>query len=401
MFGRKPTQDGSDSGSRARVRLAGSPNRGNGHNRNGQQSLIECRQLVKTYHSTAGDFPALKEIDLQVGRGEFVAVIGKSGSGKSTLVNMITGIDRPTAGEVLVGETSVGTLSEGKLAQWRGRTIGVIFQFFQLLPTLTVVENVMLPMDFCHMYSGRERRERAMYLLEQVDVAEHAHKLPSAVSGGQQQRVAIARALANDPPILAADEPTGNLDSKTAESVFRLFERQVDEGKTILMVTHDRDLAKRATRTIMLSDGEIIEEYLVQTFPTLSEQQLIQVTRQLERQAFAPGALILQEGALADKFYIITRGQIEVLVDASDGERLVVARMGRGQYFGEIELLRGGANMATIRADPGTGVEVTALDREVFRDLMAESQASRQALEEVAQARIAENANGRNGANHA
>jgi ABC-type lipoprotein export system ATPase subunit len=401
MFGRKPTQDGSDNGSRARARLVGSPNRGNGHNRNGHQPLIECRQLVKTYHSTAGDFPALKEIDLQVGRGEFVAVIGKSGSGKSTLVNMITGIDRPTAGEVLVGDTSVGTLSEGKLAQWRGRTIGVIFQFFQLLPTLTVVENVMLPMDFCHMYSGRERRERAMYLLEQVDVAEHAHKLPSAVSGGQQQRVAIARALANDPPILAADEPTGNLDSKTAESVFCLFERQVDEGKTILMVTHDRDLAKRATRTIMLSDGEIIEEYLVQTFPALSEQQLVRVTRQLERQLFSPGAIILHEGASADKFYIITRGQIEVLVDAADGERLVVARMGRGQYFGEIELLRGGANMATIRAHPGTGVEVTALNRQVFRGLMAESQASRQALEEVAQARIAENANGRNGANHA
>jgi len=216
---------------------------------NGNGRLIECRQLVKTYNSTAGDFPALKEIDLQVDRGEFVAVIGKSGSGKSTLVNMITGIDRPTAGEVLVGDTAVHTLGEGKLAQWRGRNIGVIFQFFQLLPTLTVIENVMLPMDFCHLYSMRERRERAMHLLEQMDVADHAHKLPSAISGGQQQRVAIARALANDPPILAADEPTGNLDSKTAESVFRLFEGLVAQGKTILMVTHDRDLAKRATRT--------------------------------------------------------------------------------------------------------------------------------------------------------
>jgi ABC-type lipoprotein export system ATPase subunit len=357
--------------------------------------------LVKTYHSTAGDFPALKEIDLQVGRGEFVAVIGKSGSGKSTLVNMITGIDRPTSGEVLVGDTSVGVLSEGKLAQWRGRNIGVIFQFFQLLPTLTVIENVMLPMDFCHMYSSRERRERAMHLLEQVDVAEHAHKLPSAVSGGQQQRVAIARALANDPPILAADEPTGNLDSKTAESVFRLFERQVEEGKTILMVTHDRDLAKRATRTIMLSDGEIIEEYLVQTFPTLAEGQLIRATRQLEREAFPPGSLILREGASASKFYIITRGQIEVLVETSDGERLVVARMGRGQYFGETELLQGGANMATVRADPEAGVEVVALDREAFGGLMAESQASREALEKVARSRIAENANGRNGVYHA
>ena len=237
--------NGSIAGLSPRVRPAG-------HNGGrGDQQLIECRDLVKTYRSAAGDFPALKGIDLQIGQGEFVAVIGKSGSGKSTLVNMITGIDRPTSGEVLVGDTSVGGMSEGKLAQWRGRHIGVIFQFFQLLPTLTVIENVMLPMDFCHMYSMRERRERALHLLDQVGVADHAHKLPSAVSGGQQQRVAIARALANDPPILAADEPTGNLDSKTAESVFKLFERQVQEGKTILMVTHDRDLAKRASRKTM------------------------------------------------------------------------------------------------------------------------------------------------------
>jgi ABC-type lipoprotein export system ATPase subunit len=303
--------------------------------------------------------------------------------------------------EVLVGGTSVGTLSEGKLAEWRGRNIGVIFQFFQLLPTLTVVENVMLPMDFCHMYSGRERRERAMYLLEQVGVEEHARKLPSAVSGGQQQRVAIARALANDPPILAADEPTGNLDSKTAESVFCLFERQVEEGKTILMVTHDRDLARRATRTVMLSDGEVIEEYLVQTFPALSEQQLIRATRRLEREAFSPGSIILQEGAAPNKLYIITRGHIEVLVEGSDGERLVVARMGRGQYFGEVELLRGGANMATIRADPEGGVEVVALDPKAFQRLIAGSPPTREALEQVAQVRIAENTNGRNGASHA
>ena len=240
----------------------------NGQALNGEKHLIELHGVDKFYETAAGPFPALKHIDLQVDGGEFVAVIGKSGSGKSTLVNMITGIDRPSAGKVLVGDTAVHTLSEGQLAEWRGRKVGVIFQFFQLLPTLTVIENIMLPMDFCHMYSPRERKERAMYLLEQVEMADQAHKLPSAVSGGQQQRVAIARALANDPPILLADEPTGNLDSKTAESVFRLFEKLVEQGKTILMVTHDRDLAKRASRTIMLSDGEIIEEYLVSAFPS-------------------------------------------------------------------------------------------------------------------------------------
>jgi putative ABC transport system ATP-binding protein len=240
------------------IRRNGSNGASKRHYQNGNEHLIELRKVVKTYESEAGSFTALKDVDLQIDSGEFVAVIGKSGSGKSTLINMITGIDRPTLGEVLVGDTIVHRLSEGKLAEWRGRNVGVIFQFFQLLPTLSVIENVMLPMDFCHMYSMRERQERAMYLLAQVGVAEHAHKLPSAVSGGEQQRVAIARAVANDPPILAADEPTGNLDSKTAESVFRLFERLVDEGKTILMVTHDHDLAKRATRIVILSDGEIV-----------------------------------------------------------------------------------------------------------------------------------------------
>jgi ABC-type lipoprotein export system ATPase subunit len=367
----------------------------NGRYRNGNSHLIELRKVVKNYETAAGPFPALKDIDLQIDTGEFVAVIGKSGSGKSTLINVLTGIDRPTSGQVLVGDTAVHTLSEGQLAVWRGRTIGVIFQFFQLLPTLTVIENVMLPMDFCHMYSARERRERAMHLLEQVEMARHAHKLPSAISGGEQQRVAIARAVANDPPILAADEPTGNLDSKTAESVFRLFEKQVEAGKTILMVTHDRDLAKRATRTVILSDGEIMEEYLVRTFPSLTERQLIQATRNLEPKKYAPGSIIIQEGASPDKFYIITKGQVEVLVQASNGQPLVVARMGSGQYFGEIELLRGGANIATIRAALDTGVEVAALDYETFTRLIAESEPTKEEIVHVAQERILENRAGR------
>ena len=248
-------------GSQARKNGSGNGNgNGNGHYRNGNDHLIELRDVVKTYLSAAGEFTALKGIALEVDRGEFVAVIGKSGSGKSTFINMITGIDRPTAGEILVGDTAIQSLKEGKLAEWRGRNIGVIFQFFQLLPTLTVAENVMLPMDFCHMYSMAERRARALHLLEQVGVADQADKLPSTLSGGQQQRVAIARALANDPPILAADEPTGNLDSKTAESVCSLFESLVAQGKTILMVTHDRYLARRATRTVLLADCEVIDD---------------------------------------------------------------------------------------------------------------------------------------------
>ncbi|NLH08674.1 MAG: ABC transporter ATP-binding protein [Chloroflexi bacterium] len=216
------------------------------------------RRVVKTYKTEAGDFVALKGIDLTIDAGEFVAVVGKSGSGKSTMINMITGIDRPTSGEVYVNGTPIHTLNEDQMARWRGRNMGVVFQFFQLLPTLTVLENVMLPMDFCNVYARDERYDRAMELLRQVDIVEHAHKLPTAISGGQQQRAAIARALANDPPIIVADEPTGNLDSRTANDVSRLFEDLVAQGKTILMVTHDKDLASRAGRTITLADGEII-----------------------------------------------------------------------------------------------------------------------------------------------
>ena len=229
-------------------------------NKSTATALVDLRGVVKTYQTPAGSFTALKGVDLRIGPGEFVSIIGKSGSGKSTLINMITGIDRPTAGEVWVNQTAVHALKEGQIAVWRGRNVGVIFQFFQLLPTLTAVENIMLPMDYSRVYLRQERPERAMNLLEQVEMAEYAHKLPTQLSGGQQQSIAIARALANQPPILAADEPTGNLDTRTAEMVFSLFERLANSGVTILMVTHDNDLAKRAHRTIVLADGKIVDK---------------------------------------------------------------------------------------------------------------------------------------------
>src|SRR5436190_17615186 len=273
---------------------------GNGRSRNAH--LIDLHQVEKTYQSAAGSFTALKRVDLQIDRGEFVAIIGKSGSGKSTLINMITGIDRPTSGEVLVGDVPVHTLSEGQMAAWRGRNLGIIFQFFQLLPALSIIENVMLPMDFCNMYTPRERPARAMQLLAQVEMAEQAHKLPSAVSGGQQQRVAIARALANDPPVLIADEPTGNLDSKTANAVFQLFRGLVDSGKTVVMVTHDSDLAKRVDRAVIVADGAIVNEYVAKALSTLSIDQLALVTRQLESRTFTSGAPIISQGEPADQF---------------------------------------------------------------------------------------------------
>jgi len=237
-------------------------NGGNGSNNapggNGDGHLIELRQVVKVYENAAGGFRALNGVDLAIDRGEFVGIIGRSGSGKSTLMNMITGIDRPSSGEVLVGDTAVHQLSENQMARWRGRNLGIVFQFFQLLPTLSVLENVTLPMDFCRTFPLRERRTRALALLDMVDMAHHAYKLPSALSGGQQQRVAIARALANDPPLLIADEPTGNLDSKTADAVFALFETLTAQGKTVVMVTHDTGLAQRIPRTVLIADGEMI-----------------------------------------------------------------------------------------------------------------------------------------------
>jgi putative ABC transport system ATP-binding protein len=233
--------------------------------------LMRLTDVVKTYDTGEVPFTALRGINLDVEAGEFIGLIGKSGSGKTTLINMITGIDRPTSGQIVIADTPVHKLNENQLAQWRGKTIGVVFQFFQLLPTLTVIENVMLPMDFCHMFSSDERPERAMHLLEAVEMTDQAYKLPAALSGGQQQRVAIARALANDPAILAADEPTGNLDSKTADSVFGLFERLVDGGKTIIMVTHDHDIAARVHRSLHVHDGEIIEERIGRLGSELAE----------------------------------------------------------------------------------------------------------------------------------
>jgi ABC-type lipoprotein export system ATPase subunit len=235
--------------------------RKNGHRGEGRHhtgNLIHLRDLVKVYRTPAGEFLALKRANLEVARGEFVAVVGKSGSGKSTMINMLTGIDRPTSGEVLVDGVAVHTLNESQMSKWRGRNLGIVFQFFQLLPTLTLLENVKLPMDLCSAIPVGNRVDRALHLLDMVDIAENAHKLPSEISGGQQQRTAIARALANDPAILVADEPTGNLDSRTADAVFGLFEELVEQGKTILMVTHDDDLAARASRIVELADGEII-----------------------------------------------------------------------------------------------------------------------------------------------
>jgi putative ABC transport system ATP-binding protein len=229
------------------------------HREQRRETIIDLRQMVKTYDTPSGSFTALQDINLQIKSGEFVAVVGKSGSGKTTLLNILAGIDRPTEGEVIVTETSLGSLSESELAEWRGRNVGLVFQFFQLLPTLTVAENVMLPMDFADLILAGERRGKALELLRRVGIEDQADKLPLTLSGGQQQRAAIARALANDPPILMADEPTGNLDESTRLSVLELFATLNADGRTIIVVTHERDISSFTDRQVTLVDGRVAD----------------------------------------------------------------------------------------------------------------------------------------------
>ena len=224
------------------------------------EPLIRLRRINKVYQTEAGGFPALKDISADFRRGEFAAIIGKSGAGKSTLVNMISGVDSLTSGEVWVGETPVHTLSQDQISRWRGKNLGVIYQSFELLSQISIVSNVMLPMDFCGLFVPGKSYQRAMRLLESVDIAEHAHKFPTMISGGQQQRVAIARALANDPAVIVADEPTGSLDSTTAEMIYRIFDELAARGTTVVMVTHDQSVASRVDHLLRIEDGRIVED---------------------------------------------------------------------------------------------------------------------------------------------
>jgi putative ABC transport system ATP-binding protein len=234
-----------------------------GGGKNGGDPLVRVMDVIKSFPVGDGEVTVLKGVSFDVKPGEFVTIVGPSGNGKSTLLNMITGIDRPTGGQVIVTGQLINKMSENKLAAWRGKHVGIVFQFFQMLPALSLMQNIILPMDLAHKYSPRQRRERAMQLLQLVGLEDQAHKLPGMVSGGQQQRAAIARSLANDPDLIVADEPTGNLDSRNSGDIFELFNCLVDQGKTLLMVTHDKELARRVPRVVEIIDGRITRDEFV------------------------------------------------------------------------------------------------------------------------------------------
>jgi len=353
--------------------------------------IIQLKKVVKTYKNAAGEFTALKGINTSFHRGEFVGIIGKSGSGKSTLVNMLTGIDHPTEGEVLIDGIAIHHMTESELSLWRGKNLGIVFQFFQLLPMLSVLENTILPMDFCNIYEPRERPKRAMDLLRQLELEEYANHLPSKISGGLQQRAAIARALANDPPIILADEPTGNLESQNAESIFELFEELVGLGKTVIVVTHDATLAQRLDRTVLLADGEIINEFIARVLPNLNHQQMLNATHHLQFKQISPGETIIQQGMPNEIFYIITQGHVQVSLQKPYGQEVILANMDAGHYFGEVELLNGYPSIASVRASFEQPVELAMLDRNTFIGLMDTSHLTRTDLELVAQQRVQSN----------
>ncbi len=351
--------------------------------------MIRMHSVVKTYKNAAGEFKVLKDIDLTIQRGEFATIVGKSGSGKSTLLNMITGIDYPTGGQVVVNGTDIYSITESQRSLWRGKNLGIIFQFFQLLPMLTLLENVMLPMDYVDLYDFDERPAHAMELLEMVGLKDQAHKLPLAVSTGQQQMTAIARALATDAPLLIADEPTGNLDSKTANHMIGIFDQLVRQGKTIVMVTHDPSLTSRTSRTIIIADGELIDETVVKALPLLRHRHMLEITKKAQRIMVQPGEVVLDCGQPVDNLYMIASGSVDVmLADGKHGKLL--AHLKAGELFGEIELLRGGKAIACVRAGHHHPVELLTFPREDFLRIIEESPITGGALGNIVQDRLEE-----------
>ena len=348
------------------------------------QPLIEMAQIVKTFKNASGEFTALREVTACFYPGEFVSVVGKSGSGKSTLVNMLTGIDHPTSGTVRVGDTYVHSLSENDMSVWRGKNLGIVFQFFQLLPTLTLLENVMLPMYLSRLYTPAGRESRALELLKLVGLEKLAEKLPAAVSGGQQQSAAIARALSNDPPILIADEPTGNLDSRTADEVFDLFTGLIDQGKSILMVTHDIGLAARTMRTLLISDGELINPWVASTLHGLGHSPMLWLTHHLQPRTFPAGEPVHLGDPNAAWVLLVSAGCLEVSGTSGAGDASRITGLGEGSLLTSFDQQAAGLAQISLRAGGTEPLELLVMSGPELSQALADMPALRQFLEERA-----------------
>lgn len=354
------------------------------------EAIIEMRGIIKKFSNAAGEFTVLKGVDLMINKGEFVSIVGKSGSGKSTLLNMITGIDHPTEGQVIVNHNDIYTgVSESARSKWRGKNLGIVFQFFQLLPMLTLLENVMLPMDYVDMYDFDERPKRAMELLTLVGLEKFANKLPVLVSTGQQQLAAIARAMACDPPLLIADEPTGNLDTRSADTIIHIFEHFVEQGKTVVMVTHDPSLTSRTDRNIILSDGELINETISRSLPQLRHRHMLEFTKLIKQRVYQPKETILSRDEQVSHFFMIRKGNVEVVLQKPRSKETVLSRLGENEFFGDIELLRGGKSIANVRAG-AEPVEVVMIPREDFTRVMDESPITVEAVSKIVQKKLTE-----------
>jgi len=354
------------------------------------QAMIELRGIIKRFTNAAGVFTVLKGVNLTINRGEFVSIVGKSGSGKSTLLNMVTGIDHPTEGRVVVNGADIYTgITESQRSKWRGKNLGIVFQFFQLLPMLTLLENVMLPMDYADLYDFDERPKRAMELLTLVGLEKFAYKLPVLVSTGQQQLAAIARAMACDPPLLVADEPTGNLDTRSADKIIQLFEGFVEQGKTVVMVTHDPSLTSRTHRNIIISDGEMIDEVVSKSLPQLRHRHMLEFTKVAEERVYQPGETIISRDQPVDYFFMIRSGRVEVVLLDEKNQECIVSNLSKGEYFGEMELLDGGRSIANVRAGRQP-VELVVIPRSDFMRVINESPITAEAIGKIVQKRLDE-----------
>ncbi|MFZ6026335.1 MAG: ATP-binding cassette domain-containing protein [Chloroflexota bacterium] len=347
--------------------------------------LIQLENVHKIFKTSAGEYHALKGINLSFQRGDFAAIMGKSGSGKSTLLNMLTGIDHPTSGLVRVEDAQLHQMNEGQLAVWRGRAMGIVFQFFQLLPTLSILENILLAMDYASVYPQSEREERACALLRLLALEDMADKLPAALSGGQQQIAAIARALANDPPIVVADEPTGNLDSRTAETVLKIFADLAARGKTILIVTHDPTLAHRAARRILISDGELVNEYVVQALPVLTHPQMLQIGKLAVPRRYEHGATIARQGAMDEGLYVLCSGQVEILRQGRRRGEEPIGVLVPGTYFSHLEMLETEDCDIVCRAQGP--VEMLCVAQGLFSQWLSQNTTAEAALRQAARQR--------------